>query len=53
MKEIIVSADSHVMEPPDPDSTWPNSCKIIARDLGHLPPEKLTKLFCANVGKPY
>ncbi|MCH7570891.1 MAG: amidohydrolase [Deltaproteobacteria bacterium] len=38
---------------PHPNSTWPNSRKIIERDLGHLPAEKLTKLLCTNVGKLY
>ncbi len=38
---------------PHPNSTWPNSRKIIERDLGHLPAEKLTKLLCTNVSKLY
>ncbi|MCZ6906134.1 MAG: amidohydrolase family protein, partial [Deltaproteobacteria bacterium] len=38
---------------PHPNSTWPNSRKVIERDLGHLPAEKLTKLLYTNVGKLY
>ncbi len=38
---------------PHANSTWPNSRKVIERDLGHLPVEKRTKLLSANAGKLY
>jgi len=38
---------------PHPNSTWPNSRKVIERDLGHLPKEKQTKLLYANVARLY
>jgi len=38
---------------PHPNSTWPNSLKIIQRDLGHLPLETQTKVLAANVCKLY
>ncbi|HZU07964.1 MAG TPA: amidohydrolase family protein [Chloroflexota bacterium] len=38
---------------PHPNSTWPNSRKVIERDLGHLPPEKRAKLVRENVVRLY
>lgn len=38
---------------PHPNSTWPNSRKVIERDLGHLPAEKRSKLLCTNVSRLY
>jgi hypothetical protein len=38
---------------PHPNSTWPNSRKIIERDLGHLPPETQRKVVCDNVSRLY
>ena len=38
---------------PHPNSTWPNSIKIIERDLGHLPPEIQRKIVCDNVSRLY
>ena len=38
---------------PHPNSTWPNSRKVIERDLGHLPKEQRTKLLYANVARLY
>lgn len=38
---------------PHPNSTWPNSRKVIARDLGHLPKPIRTKLLSANAAKLY
>ncbi|MGH7774903.1 MAG: amidohydrolase family protein [Candidatus Binatia bacterium] len=38
---------------PHPNSTWPNSRKVIERDLGHLPVEKRTKLLSTNVARLY
>jgi hypothetical protein len=38
---------------PHPNSTWPNSLKIIQRDLGHLAPETQTKVLATNVCKLY
>ncbi|MEE9143308.1 MAG: amidohydrolase family protein [Candidatus Binatia bacterium] len=38
---------------PHPNSTWPNSRKVIERDLGHLPLEKRTKLLSTNVARLY
>jgi len=38
---------------PHPNSTWPNSLKIIQRDLGHLPLETQTKVLATNVCKLY
>jgi predicted TIM-barrel fold metal-dependent hydrolase len=38
---------------PHPNSTWPNSLKIIQRDLGHLPEEKRAKILRGNVAKLY
>jgi len=38
---------------PHPNSTWPNSLKVIQRDLGHLSAEKRTKILSATVAKLY
>ena len=38
---------------PHPNSTWPNSREVIARDLGHLPPETLAKLAYSTVTELY
>ena len=38
---------------PHENSTWPNSRKVIQRDLGYLPAEKRVKLVCTNVAKLY
>src|SRR6266850_3666289 len=38
---------------PHPNSTWPNSIKVIRRDLGHLPLATQTKVLAANVGGLY
>jgi predicted TIM-barrel fold metal-dependent hydrolase len=38
---------------PHPNSTWPNSIKIIDRDLGHLPPESRAKVLRENVSRLY
>ena len=38
---------------PHPNSTWPNSLKIIERDLGHLPPDTQRKVVCGNVSRLY
>ena len=38
---------------PHPNSTWPNSIRVIRRDLGHLPLEKQTKVLAANACKLY
>ena len=38
---------------PHPNSTWPNSLKIIERDIGHLPLEIQTKVLATNVSKLY
>jgi predicted TIM-barrel fold metal-dependent hydrolase len=38
---------------PHSNSTWPESRKIIERDLGHLPAETRAKLLCGNVAKLY
>jgi predicted TIM-barrel fold metal-dependent hydrolase len=38
---------------PHPNSTWPNSKKIIQRDLGHLPPEIQAKVLYQNVCRLY
>ena len=38
---------------PHANSTWPNSRKVIDRDLGHLPAAKRTKLLSSNVAKLY
>jgi predicted TIM-barrel fold metal-dependent hydrolase len=38
---------------PHPNSTWPNSLKVIRRDLGHLPLETQTKVLAANASKLY
>lgn len=38
---------------PHPNSTWPNSRDVIARDLGHLPPEVREKLIRGNVTRLY
>jgi uncharacterized protein len=38
---------------PHPNSTWPNSLKIIQRDLGHLPVEVQTKVLATNVSNLY
>jgi predicted TIM-barrel fold metal-dependent hydrolase len=38
---------------PHPNSTWPNSRKVIERDLGHLPEERRAKLLYANVARLY
>jgi predicted TIM-barrel fold metal-dependent hydrolase len=38
---------------PHPNSTWPNSRRVIDRDLGHLPAEQRAKILCGNVEKLY
>jgi predicted TIM-barrel fold metal-dependent hydrolase len=38
---------------PHPNSTWPNSRKVIQRDLGHLPETIRTKLVCTNAARLY
>jgi uncharacterized protein len=38
---------------PHPNSTWPNSRKVIERDLGHLPADKRAKLVRENVARLY
>lgn len=38
---------------PHPNSTWPNSRDVIARDLGHLPPDVLAKAVRETVAKVY
>lgn len=38
---------------PHPNSTWPNSRKVIERDLGHLPGDARSKLVRENVAKLY
>lgn len=38
---------------PHPNSTWPNSLKVIDRDLGHLPADARAKLVRENVIKLY
>jgi predicted TIM-barrel fold metal-dependent hydrolase len=38
---------------PHPNSTWPNSLKVIQRDLGHLPVEAQTKVLTTNVCSLY
>jgi predicted TIM-barrel fold metal-dependent hydrolase len=38
---------------PHSNSTWPESRKIIERDLGHLSAETRTKILCGNVSKLY
>lgn len=38
---------------PHPNSTWPNSRKVIERDLGHLPRETRAKLLSINVAGLY
>ncbi|HXG53068.1 MAG TPA: amidohydrolase family protein [candidate division Zixibacteria bacterium] len=38
---------------PHPNSTWPNSLRIIRRDLGHLPVETQTKVLATNVARLY
>jgi hypothetical protein len=38
---------------PHPNSTWPNSIKVIQRDLGHLPLETQTKVLVGNACKLY
>jgi predicted TIM-barrel fold metal-dependent hydrolase len=38
---------------PHPNSTWPNSRKVIDRDLGHLPADTRAKLVRENVAKLY
>jgi predicted TIM-barrel fold metal-dependent hydrolase len=38
---------------PHPNSTWPNSLKVIERDLGHLPEADRAKLVRENVVKLY
>jgi predicted TIM-barrel fold metal-dependent hydrolase len=38
---------------PHPNSTWPNSRRVIERDLGHLPAETRAKLVRENVAKLY
>ena len=35
------------------NSTWPNSLKVIRRDLGHLPPETQAKVLAENACKLY
>ncbi len=36
---------------PHPNSTWPHSREVIARDLGHLPTDVRRKLVCDNVAR--
>ncbi len=38
---------------PHANSTWPHSREVIARDLGHLPPEARAKLVRENVARLY
>jgi hypothetical protein len=38
---------------PHPNSTWPDSIKVIRRDLGHLSPQAQTKVLATNVGRLY
>jgi predicted TIM-barrel fold metal-dependent hydrolase len=38
---------------PHPNSTWPHSREVIARDLGHLKAEDRVKLVCDNVAALY
>jgi predicted TIM-barrel fold metal-dependent hydrolase len=38
---------------PHPNSTWPNSRRVIERDLGHLPAETQTKLVRDNAARLY
>ena len=38
---------------PHENSTWPNSRKVIQRDLGSLPADRRGKLVCLNVAKLY
>ena len=38
---------------PHPNSTWPKSRDVIARDLGHLPSEVVSKLVNRNVTRLY
>src|SRR5262245_32391775 len=38
---------------PHPNSTWPNSLKVIQRDLGHLSLEAQTKVLATNVCNLY
>lgn len=38
---------------PHPNSTWPDSLKVIERDLGHLPAQARAKLVRENVVKLY
>jgi hypothetical protein len=38
---------------PHPNSTWPNSIKVIQRDLGHLSVDAQTKVLATNVCSLY
>jgi predicted TIM-barrel fold metal-dependent hydrolase len=38
---------------PHPNSTWPNSREVIARDLGHLKPNVKKRLLSENVRELY
>ena len=38
---------------PHPNSTWPNSLKVIQRDLGHLPAETQAKVLAATACRLY
>jgi predicted TIM-barrel fold metal-dependent hydrolase len=38
---------------PHQNSTWPDSRKVIQKDLGHLPVEARRKLLCTNVARLY
>ncbi len=38
---------------PHPNSTWPNSRSVVARDLGHLSPGDRAKLVCGNAARLY
>ena len=38
---------------PHPNSTWPNSREVIARDLGHLPATKRAKLLSGTAAELY
>jgi hypothetical protein len=38
---------------PHPNSPWPNSLKVIERDLGHLSPDRFDKVVRENVVRLY
>jgi hypothetical protein len=33
---------------PHADSTWPDTQAVLLKTLGHLPPDELRKIACAN-----